>query len=127
NFANLDMVGHSGNLAATIKACGVVDGCVRKIVSAVKSRGGIVLITADHGNAEEMLDEGGRIHTAHTLNPVPFILVDDDRQNANLRPGILADIAPTILDLMGIEKPRAMTGTSLLGGVSSPESFKLIT
>ncbi|MGB7920696.1 MAG: 2,3-bisphosphoglycerate-independent phosphoglycerate mutase [Desulfobacterales bacterium] len=115
NFANMDMVGHTGVLGAAVKACETVDRCVRQIVERVAGMGGVTMITADHGNSEKMIDERGGAHTAHTLNPVPFILVDDSRRGVDLRPGVLADIAPTILDIMGIEKPPEMTGTSLLG------------
>jgi len=80
----------------------------------VKKQGGIVLITADHGNAEMMIDENGHVHTAHTLNPVPLILVDDSRRKTGLKTGNLGDIAPTILEIMEIEKPIPMTGKSLL-------------
>jgi len=114
NFANMDMVGHTGILGAAVKACETVDRCVRQIVERVTGLGGITIITADHGNSEKMIDERGGAHTAHTLNQVPFILVDDSRRDADLRPGVLADIAPTILDIMGVEKPPQMTGTSLL-------------
>ncbi|MBU1182333.1 MAG: 2,3-bisphosphoglycerate-independent phosphoglycerate mutase [Proteobacteria bacterium] len=114
NFANMDMVGHTGIIEAAINACETIDSCVGEIVSEVKKQGGIVLITADHGNAETMLEENGHVHTAHTLNPVPLILVDDSRKNASLRSGNLGDIAPTILDIMGIEKPASMTGKSLI-------------
>ncbi|MBV5279806.1 MAG: 2,3-bisphosphoglycerate-independent phosphoglycerate mutase, partial [Actinobacteria bacterium] len=79
-----------------------------------QAMGGVVLITADHGNAETMMDEKGHPHTAHTLNPVPLILVDDTRKQVCLREGVLGDIAPTILDIMGIEKPELMTGQSLI-------------
>ena len=115
NFANMDMVGHTGILGAAVKACETVDHCVQQIVERVAGMGGVTMITADHGNSEKMIDERGGAHTAHTLNPVPFILVDDSRRGTDLRPGVLADIAPTILDIMGIEKPPEMTGTSLLG------------
>jgi 2,3-bisphosphoglycerate-independent phosphoglycerate mutase len=115
NFANMDMVGHTGIIGAAVNACETVDRCVRQIVERVAAMGGVTMITADHGNSEKMIDERGGAHTAHTLNPVPFILVDNSRRGADLRPGILADIAPTILDIMGIEKPPQMTGTSLLG------------
>jgi len=108
-------VGHTGILGAAIKACETVDRCVRQIVERVTGMGGLAMITADHGNSEKMIDERGGAHTAHTLNQVPFILVDDSRRDADLRLGVLADIAPTILDIMGIEKPPQMTGTSLLG------------
>lgn len=114
NFANMDMVGHTGDLGAAVKACETVDGCVRQIVERVRAMGGAALITADHGNSEKMIDENGGAHTAHTLNPVPFILVDDSRRDAVLRQGILADIAPTILDILDFETPPEMTGTSLL-------------
>lgn len=114
NFANMDMVGHTGNLSAAVAACQAVDRCVGKIVPEVLSRKGIALITADHGNAELMADDRGHIHTAHTTNPVPFILVDDTRKKVRLKEGILADIAPTLLHLAGIEKPDEMTGSLLL-------------
>jgi 2,3-bisphosphoglycerate-independent phosphoglycerate mutase len=114
NFANADMVGHTGVLKAAMKAIAAVDVCVGLVVDAVLSRGGILLITADHGNAETMVGESGNPHTAHTCNPVPFLLVDDSRKKTRLRPGILADIAPTVLDLLGIPQPEEMTGTSLL-------------
>ena len=115
NFANMDMVGHTGVLDAAIKACEAVDKCVERVVNQVKAQRGVVLLTADHGNAEKMIDADGHIFTAHTLNPVPFILVDDKRKNVKLRPGgILGDIAPTILHIMNIEKPEQMTGKSLI-------------
>ncbi len=115
NFANMDMVGHTGVLDAAIRACKTVDACVEKIVSEVISQGGVTLITADHGNSEKMTDDNGNIHTAHTVNPVPLILADDTRKGVRLRSdGILGDIAPTILEIMGIDKPELMTGTSLI-------------
>ncbi len=114
NFANMDMVGHTGIMPAAIKACETVDRCVGKILDQLKLNGGVAIVTADHGNAEKMKDENGNPHTAHTLNPVPFILVDDQLKSASLRQGKLGDIAPTILELMGIEKPEAMTGRSLI-------------
>jgi 2,3-bisphosphoglycerate-independent phosphoglycerate mutase len=114
NFANMDMVGHTGNMEAAIKACETVDRCVHDIVTEVNEKQGTTLLTADHGNAELMLDPHGRIQTAHTLNPVPLILIDDKRKNIRLKSGILGDIAPTILEIMGIEKPEQMTGKSLL-------------
>ena len=114
NFANMDMVGHTGVLEAAINACETIDSCVSEIVKEVRKQGGVLLITADHGNAEQMIDENGHVHTAHTLNPVPLILVDDSRKKVALRSGNLGDIAPTILDIMGIEKPIPMTGNSLL-------------
>lgn len=112
NFANPDMVGHSGMLEPTIKAVETTDECVGKVVEAVLAKGGVCLITADHGNADMVFDENGRPFTAHTTNPVPFIVTDE---NVTLREGgILADIAPTILDLMQLEKPAEMTGTSMI-------------
>ena len=114
NYANMDMVGHTGVLEAAIKACETVDTCLKKIVTEVINRGGVALITADHGNSEQMVANNGKIFTAHTRNPVPFILVDDSRQKVRLREGILADIAPTILEIMGITPPALMTGKSLL-------------
>lgn len=114
NFANMDMVGHTGIMDAAKKACEVVDECVGKVVDAVRAQGGSVLMTADHGNAEKMLEDTGAVHTAHTLNPVPFVLVDDGRKAVQLREGVLGDIAPTVLDLLEIEQPSEMTGKSLL-------------
>ncbi len=114
NFANMDMVGHTGIMEAAVRAVRTVDGCVREIATEMLARGGKLLITADHGNAEKMIDENGHPHTAHTLNPVPLVLVDDSRKQARLRKGALGDIAPTILELMGIPQPEKMTGTSLL-------------
>lgn len=112
NFANPDMVGHSGMLEPTIKAVEATDECMGKVVEAVLAKGGVAIITADHGNAETEIDENGRPHTAHTTNPVPFIVTD---KNVTLREGgILADIAPTILDLMQLSKPAEMTGTSVI-------------
>lgn len=114
NFANMDMVGHTGVQAAAVQAVQTVDGCVGRIVSAIADRGGCALITADHGNAEQMLDAEGGVHTAHTLNPVPLILVDSTRKNIRLRKGILGDIAPTVLELLGLPQPAVMTGKSLI-------------
>jgi 2,3-bisphosphoglycerate-independent phosphoglycerate mutase len=108
------MVGHTGILQAAIKACETVDRCVAEIVTTVKAHGGHVFITADHGNVETMADENGNPHTAHTLNPVPFIMVDDRRRGQGLREGVLGDIAPTLLEVMGIKQPEEMTGKSLL-------------
>jgi 2,3-bisphosphoglycerate-independent phosphoglycerate mutase len=114
NFANPDMVGHTGVLDATIHALEVVDECIGRIVSRVHDLGGTTLITADHGNAEQMIDGDGGPLTAHTTNPVHFILVDDSRRGARLRDGIFADVAPTILGLLGLDVPKQMTGKSLL-------------
>jgi len=114
NFANMDMVGHTGVMSAAVKACETVDKCVDRILSELLSQGGAAIITADHGNAEKMLDENGNVHTAHTLNPVRLILADDTRRNVCLREGVMGDIAPTLLEMMGIEKPEPMSGVSLL-------------
>jgi len=116
NFANMDMVGHSGILAAAVKACEAVDRCVGKIVPEVLSRGGVVLITADHGNSEKMVGDNGQPHTAHTLNPVRLVLVDKQRKGTDLREGRLGDIAPTLLEIMDMHPPGEMTGKSLLEG-----------
>ncbi len=115
NFANMDMVGHTGNLEAAIAACEVVDRCVGEIVTEVLARKGVALITADHGNAEIMIDDRGHVHTAHSTHPVPLILVGSDQRNIRLNEGCLADIAPTLLNLMDIEKSEEMTGKSLMG------------
>jgi 2,3-bisphosphoglycerate-independent phosphoglycerate mutase len=116
NYANPDMVGHTGLLDATITALEVVDGCIGRIVDRVRDLGGTTLITADHGNAEQMIDDDGGPLTAHTLNPVHLILVDDERRDARLRNGIFADVAPTMLELLQLRVPSEMTGTSLLRG-----------
>lgn len=111
NFANGDMVGHTGVLEAAIEAVETVDRDLKKIYDRVMELGGILIVTADHGNCEEMLDENDNILTAHTTNPVPFIITE---RGLKLHPGKLGDIAPTILDLMGLEKPEEMTGESLI-------------
>ncbi|MDI6807553.1 MAG: 2,3-bisphosphoglycerate-independent phosphoglycerate mutase [Candidatus Eisenbacteria bacterium] len=113
NFANADMVGHTGVIPAAVAAVEAVDECAGRIVSAVQGLGGTAFITSDHGNADAMLDEEGKEQTAHSMNPVPAILVSR-KKFKGLRDGILADVAPTVLDIMGIEKPPAMTGQSLL-------------
>ena len=112
NFANCDMVGHTGVYEAACKAVATVDECVGKVVEATSQMGGISLITADHGNADRMLDDDGVTpYTAHTTNLVPFYIVGAD---VKLRDGRLADIAPTMLDLMGLEKPAEMDGETLI-------------
>jgi 2,3-bisphosphoglycerate-independent phosphoglycerate mutase len=112
NFANCDMVGHTGVYDAAVQAVETVDTCVGKVVEATMKMGGIAIVTADHGNAEEMLQEDGSPMTAHTTNPVPFILCG---AGSELRDGgRLADIAPTILDVLGLEKPAEMTGKTLI-------------
>lgn len=115
NFANCDMVGHTGILEAAIKAVEAVDTCVGKVIAKVLEKGGSALITADHGNAEQMTDENGGPYTAHSINPVWLILVDDKRKDSVMRcDGKLADIAPTMLELLGLPQPQEMTGHSLL-------------
>ncbi|MBN2109570.1 MAG: 2,3-bisphosphoglycerate-independent phosphoglycerate mutase [Methanosarcinaceae archaeon] len=114
NFANMDMVGHTGFFDAAVRAVEAIDSCVGKIIDALIAEGGAAFITADHGNAEKMIDYNtGEPHTAHTCNPVRCILVNADR-NASLKPGKLADIAPSMLEMLGIEKPDEMTGNSLI-------------
>jgi 2,3-bisphosphoglycerate-independent phosphoglycerate mutase len=115
NFANPDMVGHTGSLPAAIKAVETVDACLGRIADAIAKSGGALLATADHGNCELMRDpETGGPHTAHTTNPVPIVLTGAG--NRALAEGRLADIAPTLLELMDLPKPPEMTGTSLLRG-----------
>lgn len=115
NYANADMVGHTGDLQAAIRAVEAVDDCLGRVVPAVLAAGGAALITADHGNAEEMVDPAtGQPHTAHTTNPVPFLLLTGEPERWGVRPGRLADVAPTILELMGLPQPAAMSGRSLL-------------
>jgi 2,3-bisphosphoglycerate-independent phosphoglycerate mutase len=115
NFANADMVGHSGKMEPTIKAVEAVDACLGEVEKAVRVKGGAMLITADHGNAEMMIDpETGGPHTAHTTNPVPFIVVAEDTKQYTLKPnGSLRDISPTILGMLGVGEPKEMTGTDL--------------
>jgi 2,3-bisphosphoglycerate-independent phosphoglycerate mutase len=114
NYANCDMVGHTGVFDAARQAVEVVDDCVGKITDAVRKKGGVSLVTADHGNAEKMLDDNGGPFTAHTTFPVPLILVDDNYKGRLREGGILADIAPTMLQYLKIPQPTAMTGKSLL-------------
>ena len=115
NFANADMVGHSGKIEPTVKAVEVVDACLGRIESAVRAKGGAMLITADHGNAEMMVDPAtGGPHTAHTTNPVPFIVVQENAKQFTLKPGgSLRDISPTLLGMLGVDEPNEMTGTDL--------------
>ena len=117
NYANPDMVGHTGVLKAAIKACETVDDCVGRVVSTTLNLGGVCLITADHGNVEEMIDlKTGGVDTKHSTNPVPFIVVSRtiNHTGRRLNKGILADIAPTVLGLLGLEPPSLMTGKNLL-------------
>jgi 2,3-bisphosphoglycerate-independent phosphoglycerate mutase len=112
NFANADMVGHTGVIDAAVQAIETVDECLGRVVEAVQGAGGVLIVTADHGNADEMLEADGSPDTAHSLNPVPLIVTLEGRE---LRDGgILADVAPTALDVLGIDQPDAMTGSSLL-------------
>jgi 2,3-bisphosphoglycerate-independent phosphoglycerate mutase len=113
NFANPDMVGHTGSIPAVITACETADRCLGRVVERVTDLGGVALVTADHGNAERMLEEDGvSPHTAHTTNPVPLVVT---APGAELREGgELADLAPTVLDLLGIRQPSEMTGRSLV-------------
>jgi 2,3-bisphosphoglycerate-independent phosphoglycerate mutase len=117
NFANPDMVGHTGVIAAAVEAIETVDACLGRILEAVESTGGVCVVTADHGNADHMLEPDGAPNTAHSLNPVPLIVTRDDVA-LDPMPGILADVAPTVLDLLDIPQPPEMTGRSLLAAAS---------
>jgi 2,3-bisphosphoglycerate-independent phosphoglycerate mutase len=112
NFANADMVGHTGVIEAAVRAIETVDECLGEVVAAVRERGGVCIVTADHGNADQMLEPDGSANTAHSLNPVPLIVTLPDAEL--VQGGILADVAPTLLDLLGIEQPEQMTGHTLL-------------
>ena len=115
NYANGDMVGHTGKLDAAIKAVETVDACLGRITAAMRERGGVTLVTADHGNAEQMVDpQTGGAYTAHTTNEVPLILVSEAHKGQSLQAGSLCDLAPTILALAGLPQPEEMTGKSLL-------------
>ena len=119
NFANCDMVGHTGVIPAAVAAVEAVDSGVEAVIEAIKEKGGFALLTADHGNADKMLAEDGSPHTAHTTAPVPFVLVDGACEGRRLRmpdcrEAALCDIAPTLLDAIGLEIPSEMTGESLL-------------
>jgi len=115
NFANCDMVGHTGVIPAAVKAVGTVDECVKKVCDKILEMGGSAIVTADHGNADRMIAEDGSPFTAHTTNPVPVILVSEKYKNATLRKdGVLADLAPTLLTVMGLPVPEEMTGRSLI-------------
>jgi len=112
NFANPDMVGHTGDLQAAIKACEAVDQCAGDVLDAALKQGYASLVIADHGNCETMINPDGTPNTAHTTNPVPVILVDPEQKKINS--GILGNIAPTLLDLMGVKQPETMTQKSLI-------------
>jgi 2,3-bisphosphoglycerate-independent phosphoglycerate mutase len=117
NFANCDMVGHTGVFDAAVKAVKTVDECVGKVIDKILSLGGAAIVTADHGNADKMLAEDGSPFTAHTTNKVPFIVVGENFKGKELRDGgILADVAPTLLDMMDVEVPAEMSGKSLIIG-----------
>jgi 2,3-bisphosphoglycerate-independent phosphoglycerate mutase len=112
NFANPDMVGHTGVIGAAVKAVEAVDSCLGEVVAAVHESGGACIITADHGNSDHMLEEDGSPNTAHSLNPVPLIVTVP---GLSLRDGgILADVAPTVLEVLGLDQPDEMTGRSLI-------------
>jgi 2,3-bisphosphoglycerate-independent phosphoglycerate mutase len=115
NYANTDMVGHTGLLDAAVKAVETVDACLGRLSAAVEAAGGTLVVTADHGNAEMMRDpETGEPHTAHTTNPVPFVVVNPPAWVGRVEKGRLCDIAPTLLDILGLPIPPAMTGRSLV-------------
>jgi 2,3-bisphosphoglycerate-independent phosphoglycerate mutase len=121
NYANTDMVGHSGSLAAAVKAVEAVDACLGRLMAAVKEAGGVLFVTADHGNAEQMFDETShQKHTQHTLNRVPALLFNAPAAIHSLSDGKLADVAPTLLSLMAVPQPAEMTGKSLLSEASRP-------
>ena len=112
NFANCDMVGHTAVKDAVVKAVEVVDECLGKIYKAIKQVDGILIVAADHGNADKILDENGEPFSAHTTNPVPFILINSNKKLESS--GNLGDITPTMLELLGVKKPAEMTGKSLI-------------
>jgi 2,3-bisphosphoglycerate-independent phosphoglycerate mutase len=113
NYANADMVGHTGDWKAAIKAVETVDTCVQRVVTAALENGYTVFLTADHGNADYMINEDGTPNTAHTLNPVPFFIIDKEWRGS-IKPGKLGDLAPTILHMMGLTPPKEMTGEVLV-------------
>jgi 2,3-bisphosphoglycerate-independent phosphoglycerate mutase len=115
NYANPDMVGHTGDLDATVKAVETVDRGLSRIVEAVLERNGSLLVTADHGNCEQMVDpKTGEVHTAHTTNPVPIFWIAHDAVGQALRDGGLVDLAPTVLELMNLPQPEEMSGRTLI-------------
>jgi 2,3-bisphosphoglycerate-independent phosphoglycerate mutase len=113
NLANPDMVGHTGSVEATVRAVETVDGCLDRVAMAVEQKGGVCLVTADHGNAEHLIEPDGSPHTAHTTNPVPLVLTDT---TVSITDGELSDLAPTVLDILGLDKPLQMTGKNLISG-----------
>ncbi|NDF17805.1 MAG: 2,3-bisphosphoglycerate-independent phosphoglycerate mutase, partial [Verrucomicrobia bacterium] len=114
NYANPDMVGHTGVLNAAIRAVETIDTCTGRLLDTLLKKGGKAIVTADHGNCEQMLQSDGSPHTAHTTNPVHCLYVAADSPGHRVADGILADVAPTLLELLGIPKPASMTGSSLL-------------
>jgi 2,3-bisphosphoglycerate-independent phosphoglycerate mutase len=118
NYANADMVGHTGVIEAAVRAVETVDQCLGRLMEAVRSRSGTVIVTADHGNADQMIDYAtGGPHTAHTMNPVPVLVAGPRRYE--IRDGILADVAPTLLQIMGLPAPEEMSGASLLAAAGA--------
>jgi 2,3-bisphosphoglycerate-independent phosphoglycerate mutase len=115
NFANTDMVGHTGDFKAAMRAAAVVDSCVKKLVETALDSDYDCILIADHGNSDYMINEDGTPNTAHTKNPVPCILVGNNTKNQHLKSGKLADVAPTLLHIMGLPAPEEMTGISLIG------------
>jgi 2,3-bisphosphoglycerate-independent phosphoglycerate mutase len=117
NFANTDMVGHTGSIPATLKAVEVVDQCMSRVLKAAQETGARLLVTADHGNCEMMIDpQTGGPHTAHTTNPVPFVVVDERGASPLRSGGSLRDVGPTVMRLLGLEQPAEMTGRDLREG-----------
>jgi 2,3-bisphosphoglycerate-independent phosphoglycerate mutase len=115
NYANADMVGHTGNFEAAVRACEVIDECIGKVIDVAAGKKGSVIITADHGNIEQLIDyDTGMPHTAHTTNRVPVILIDEERKKSHLNNGTAIDVAPTVLQLLGLPQPHEMTGRSLI-------------
>jgi len=115
NYCNADMIGHTGDINQAVKAVEVLDECLGKVTAAVKKYNGATLITADHGNIEEMINvKTGEVDTEHSAYPVPFILVSEEYKNVKLRNGILGDVAPTILHIMNLKKPKEMKGKTLI-------------
>jgi 2,3-bisphosphoglycerate-independent phosphoglycerate mutase len=127
NYANADMVGHTGDLKATVKAVEFIDKQIKVLAKEILKRKGTLIITADHGNADDMIDfESNQPNTYHTKNPVPFLLVGDKFKDCKLRDGgVLGNIAPTILDILNIEKPSVMTKDSLLRQSSGCKKHKI--
>src|SRR6185295_13692910 len=116
NYANCDMVGHTGVLPAAVRAVQVTDECIGRVIEATRAKGGTVIVTSDHGNAEQMLDpDTGAVQTAHTTNDVECVLVSDARRDTKLRPhGVLADVGPTVLELLQLKIPPPVTAESLI-------------